>query len=125
MIFQKKVQKSNYIRESVIVLNGLLGLTPREIDVLCAMIKIDIAWSPRTPSEAKNLLSTDNRRLIMKDANMHKSNFNKIINKLKSIGLLILASDDNYVINELLKPVINNKGKIEITFILDVADAVQ
>lgn len=120
MNFQKKVTKSNYVREYVTVLNGLLDLTPREIDVLVEMIKIDISWVPRTPLEVKNILSTDNRRLILKETHMGKSNFAKIINKLISIKLLVLSTDTKYVINELIKPKIDSKGKVEIRFVLDV-----
>jgi hypothetical protein len=120
MNFQKKVTKSNYIREYVTLLNGLLDLTPREMDVLIAMIKIDIQWIPRTPTEVKNIISTDNRRLILKECNMGKSNFTKILNKLISIKLLVLSTDTKYVINELLKPKIDDKGKITVRFVLDV-----
>jgi hypothetical protein len=120
MNFQKKVTKTNYIREYVTVLNGLLDLTPREIDVLVAMIKIDNAWVPRTSSEIKNILATDNRRLVLKETNMGKSNFTKILNKLIAIKLLVLSTESKYVINPLLKPVIDKNNKIELKFVLDV-----
>jgi hypothetical protein len=125
MNFQKKVTRTNYIREYVTVLNGLLDLTPREIDVLTAMIKLDINWVPRTPLEVKNILSTDNRRLVLKETNMGKSNFTKIINKLIAIKLLVLSTDNKYVINELLKPKIDKDNRIEIKFILNVGDVIQ
>jgi hypothetical protein len=51
---------------------------------------------------------------------MGKSNFTKILNKLISIGLLVLSTDKKYIINDLLKPKVDSKGKIEIRFILDV-----
>jgi hypothetical protein len=122
MNFHKKVTKNNYVREYVTVLNGLLDLTPREIDVLTTLIKIDAAWVARSPDEKKHLLSTDNRRLAMKETNMHKSNFVKIVNKLRSIHLLVDSPDGGIVANELLKPVIHD-NKIEVTFILDLNDA--
>ena len=125
MNFHKKVTKNNYIREYITVLNGLLDLTPREIDTLSTLIKIDIAWVPRRPSEIKHLLSTDNRRIAMKENNMNKSNFAKIISKLQSMRLLITSADGGVILNELLKPEINGKNKIEITFILDLNDVVQ
>ena len=125
MNFHKKVTKNNYIREYITVLNGLLDLTPREIDTLSTLIKIDIAWVPRRPSEIKHLLSTDNRRIAMKENNMNKSNFAKIISKLQSMRLLITSAEGGVILNELLKPEINGKNKIEITFILDLNDVVQ
>jgi hypothetical protein len=123
MNFQKKVTKNNYIREFVILLNGLLDLSPREVDVLSSLIKIDSNWVSRSTLEVKDLLSTDSRRLAMKECNMSKSNITKMINKFKEINLLVLSQDGKYVVNELLKPTITN-GKIEVTFILNVADAV-
>jgi hypothetical protein len=123
MNFHKKVTKSNYIREYIVVLNGLLDLTPREIDVLATLIKIDLSWVMRSSSEIKNIISTDNRRLVMKDTNMNKSNFTKAINKFKSMRLLVASPEGGVVINELLKPAIDPKNKVEITFILDLNDA--
>lgn len=120
MQFQKKVTKTNYIREYVTVLNGLLDLTPREIDLLTAFIKLDAAWVPRHPDEIKNLLSTDNRRLLRKEVNMNKSNFQKIVHKLITMGLLIKSPDNTYSINDLLKPKMDDKGDIEIKFVLTV-----
>jgi predicted transcriptional regulator len=120
MNFQKKVNKNNYVREYVRVLNGLLDLTPREMEVLTEMIKVDMAWVPRTASEVKNVLSTDSRRSVLKETNMGKSNFTKILNKLISIGLLVLSTDNKYIINDLLKPKIDSKGKVEVRFVLDV-----
>jgi hypothetical protein len=120
MNFQKKVTKSNYIREYLTLLNGLLDLTPREMDVLIAMVKLDIEWIPRTPTEIKNIISTDNRRLILKECNMGKSNFTKVLNKLISIKLLVLSTDGKYVINELLKPKADHNNKINVRFVLDV-----
>jgi hypothetical protein len=121
MNFYKKVTKSNYIREFVTVLNGLFDMPPREKDVLGALIKLDLSWTARVPNEKKNLLSTDNRRLLKAEVNMDKSNFQRIINKLQSIGLLITSPDGTCVVNDLLKPVII-KDKVEITFILDLSD---
>jgi hypothetical protein len=123
MNFHKRVTQSNYVREYVVVLNGLLDLTPREIDVLTSLIKLDNAWVNRSKAEIKNVISTDNRRLVMKETNMNKSNFTKIINKLQSIHLLIKSPEGGMVINELLKPKIGNNNKVEITFILDLNDA--
>jgi hypothetical protein len=123
MNFHKRVTQNNYVREYVIVLNGLLDLTPREIDVLVALIKIDNAWVNRSAGEVKNVISTDSRRMVMKDVNMNKSNFTKIISKLQQIRLLIKPPEGGLVVNELLKPKIGPNKKIEMTFILDLNDA--
>ena len=127
MNFQKKVTKNNYIRETIRVLNGLLDLTPREIDVLLVMMKIDIAWQAKTPMDQKNLMSTDNRRLIFKECNMAKSNFNKITKKLMAMKILVQSQDGRWIINELLKPTITkvkDKNLIKIKFILEVEDVI-
>ena len=127
MNFQKKVTRNNYVRETIRVLNGLLDLTPREIDILLVMMKIDIAWQPKTTMDTKDLMSTDNRKLILKECNINKGNFTKIVNKLRSMKILVKSQDGKTIVNELLVPTITkvkDKNLIEIKFVLEVADAV-
>jgi hypothetical protein len=126
MYLRKLVTKDNFVRVYITVLNGLLQLTPREIDVYSVIVKLDLQWQPKMTGDVKNLLSTDNRRLVMKSANISKANLTRTVKKLLSIGLLELSLDNRYLIPELMKPniIYDNKvkgdlGKISINFILD------
>jgi len=127
MYWKKLVTKDNFTRAYIMVLNGLLQLTPREIDVLNILLKIDLAWQPRMTGDLKNLLSTDNRRLVMKEANIAKANLTRTVKKLLGVGVLEQTLDDRYIIPELMRPIItydkkdaNKNNKIFVTFILDL-----
>ena len=120
MYLRKFVTKDNFIRFYITVLNGLLQLTPREIDVYSVIMKLDIQWQPKLTGDSKNLLSTDNRRLIMKSANISKANLTRTVKKLVSIGLLLVSVDGYYTIPEVMKPTIMKDNKIYMNFVLDL-----
>ena len=107
MYLRKFVTKDNFTRVYITVLNGLLQLTPREIDVFSALMKIDLVWQPKMDGDLKNLMSTDNRRLIMKNANISKANLTRAVKKFISVGIIEVQSDGRYLIPELMKPIID------------------
>lgn len=118
MYLRKFVTKDNFIRYYITVLNGLLQLTPREIDVFSSLMKIDIAWQPKMDGDLKNLMSTDNRRLIMKNANISKANLTRAVKKFLSVGIIEISPDGRYLIPALMTPIIVN-DKINLHFVLD------
>ena len=120
MYLRKFVTKDNFTRVYITVLNGLLQLTPREIDVFSALMKIDLVWQPKMDGDLKNLMSTDNRRLIMKNANISKANLTRAVKKFISVGIIEIQSDGRYLIPELMKPIIDKDNKINIHFVLDL-----
>lgn len=120
MYLRKYVTKDNFTRVYITVLNGLLQLTPREIDVFSALMKIDLIWQPKMDGDLKNLMSTDNRRLIMKNANISKANLTRAVKKFISVGIIEVQSDGRYIIPELIRPIINKENKINIHFVLDL-----
>lgn len=120
MYLRKFVTKDNFTRVYITVLNGLLQLTPREIDVFSALMKIDLVWQPKMDGDLKNLMSTDNRRLIMKNANISKANLTRAVKKFISVGIIEVQPDGRYLIPELMKPIIDKENKINIHFVLDL-----
>jgi hypothetical protein len=70
--------------------------------------------------DLKNLMSTDNRRLIMKSANITKANLTRSAKKFLSIGILEQSNDGRYLIPELMKPIIGKDNKINLNFVLDL-----
>jgi len=83
-------------------------------------MKLDIQWQPKLTGDSKNLLSTDNRRLVMKSANISKANLTRTVKKLVSIGLLLVSVDGYYTIPEVMKPTIMKDNKIYMNFVLDL-----
>ena len=61
MNWRKKIKKANLIRDHINILNGLLQLPPRHLDVLALLMKIDSEWKPKTATDYKNVISTDSR----------------------------------------------------------------
>ena len=112
--YEKKVKKSNLYKEFVSILNGKLQLSQRETDLLSLLVKIDSEWAPRYSGEEKNILSTDNRRFIMKETRINKSNLSKYINILRDKGILLIENG-KYVISPFLSPIID-KDRVTVIF---------
>ena len=121
MHFYKKIQNKNLYKTIINILNGTLELTEREKQVLYVLIQLDMAWSPTFKNDYKNILSTDSRRLIMKETNVHKANLVKYVNKFKSKGLVIKNAQDGWEINPVIvTPPVG--GIVEIAYTIEIED---
>ena len=119
--FRKKVKKSNIYREYARVLNGILDLSPREMEIFSLLLRIDSEWRPILETDTKNILSTDNRRRIMRETHVNKNNLSKYISILKDRGLLIENAFTGWEVTDQLSPAIIG-GLLEIVFTLDLKD---
>ena len=121
MQFYKKIQKKNLHREIINILNGSLELTEREKQVLNALIQMDLAWSPTFKNDYKNILSTDSRRIVMKETNIHKANLVKYVNRFKEKSLLIKNADGGWEVNPVIvTPPVG--GIVEISYTIEIED---
>lgn len=119
MHFYKKILKKNLYKTIINILNGTLELTEREKQVLYVLIQLDVAWSPTFRDDYKNILSTDNRRTIMKETNVHKANLVKYINRFKEKGLILKNAQGGWDINPVIvkTPV---GGIVEIVYTIEM-----
>jgi len=117
--YRKKISKKNLYKEFVRVLNGLLQLSDREAEVLQLLMDIDAHWHPVLETDLKNILSTDNRRALMKETRINKNNLTKYLNILKDKGILVGDKETGYYINPIFMPK-ETSGIVEIVFILDL-----
>ncbi|MFW5890659.1 MAG: hypothetical protein ACOCUI_00395 [bacterium] len=103
-------------------MNGLLNLSERECQVLSILLKLDAEWTPRMDSDYKNILSTDNRKILMRETLINKNNLSKYIKTLKSKGLIIEDDEKEvYEIQPMIKPnVMDNKARL--SFILELEE---
>lgn len=93
----------------------------REGQLLLLLIKIDQKWVRSFDGQVKNILSTDYRRLLCKEANMNKANLTMYSKSLISKGCLIKNEEGGVEINRMLVP--NVVGDIvEYTFTLDMGE---
>jgi len=102
-------------------LNGTLELTEREKQVLYVLIQLDVAWVPTFKSDYKNILSTDNRRAVMKETNVHKANLVKYVNRFKEKGLILKNDQGGWDINPIIvTPPVG--GIVEIAYTIEIDD---
>lgn len=110
--YEKKIKKNKLYKEFADLLNGKLQLSHRELELLTFLIKINSEWQPRIEGEEKNLLSTDNRRLVMKETMINKSNLSKYINVLKDKGI-VTHDGKQFYLNPMLVPIVGTVTKDE------------
>ena len=121
MHFYKKILKKNLYKTIINILNGTLELTEREKQVLYVLIQLDVAWTPTFKDDYKNILSTDNRRTVMKETNVHKANLVKYINRFKEKGLVLKNAQGGWEINPVIvKPPVG--GIVEIVYTIELDD---
>lgn len=115
--YLKSVKSKNKYREFLKVLNGVLQLSDREVDVLSILLQLDVEWGNNF--NLKNILSTDSRKAVMSSTKINKNNLTKYIVKFKSLGILRNTTDKTWIVNEMFVPQIEN-NKVTISFILDI-----
>lgn len=126
MNLRKKVKKNKLFIEHLSIISKLLDISPRETEVLSLLMELDYKWKAKLTTDVKNILSTDNRRLIMQETRVNKNNLSKYIAVLKSKGLLIKNSNGGYEVLSSLFPniEIDNNGNeiVETLFTLVIED---
>lgn len=117
--FRKLVPKRRLFSEYVRIMNGIFGLSKREAEVYSFIIKLDSEWQPRSDTDFKDILSTSNRRLVIRECNINKTNLSRFIIDLRSKGLLLRNKDGGYEVPSSIA--INLSDKVtEVIFTLEV-----
>lgn len=115
--YRKKVKSKDLYKEHINILNGLLKLTGKEAEVFSVLLQISMEQKPMF-GKKQDILSTDNRRIIMEETNINKNNLSMYISVLKSKGIL-LEDEKGHYINSMFVPDINNNMS-ETLFILNI-----
>ena len=84
----KTVSSSNMYQEFLHVLNGILSLTDRELELFTMLVSLDINYE-KDPEKGKNIVNTANRRLIMNELGITRDNLCRYISKFKSLGYIV------------------------------------
>jgi hypothetical protein len=118
MKFDAYIPKKRILKKYVNILNSMLTLTEREMDILALLMEIDLNWSAQTP---KNVVDTKSRRYIMQNTYVNKNNLSKYIKKYKEEGILLSSEGKKCIVNPTLLPTsLNTEGKISIEFTLNI-----
>ena len=102
-------------------MQGLINLTEREQQLLLLLIKIDQNWVRSFDDQIKDLLSTDYRRILSKEAHMNKANLTMYSKSLIKKGCLVRNEDGGIEVNRMLLPEVTG-DIVEYTFTLDMGD---
>ena len=117
--FRKKLKQKKLFTEYVRIMNGVFGLSKRESEVYSFVLKLDSEWHPVSDRDFKNVFSTSNRRLIVRECGINKTNLSRFISVLKNKGLITVNPDGGYEIPSSIAIDLNDKI-IEIVFTLEV-----
>ena len=99
----KSVSKDKLIYEFLKALNGILGLTDRELGLLTKLVELDIEQD--SDEDDKDVTSTKNRKRIFKDLNITPDNLSRYLTRFIKKGLLQPSKIiGNYVVNKVLIP---------------------
>lgn len=119
--FRKTTKAKDVFKEYAKILNGILQLSNRELELFYLLLEINENTKPLVGGQSvKNVLSTDMRKLIMKETRVNKNNLVKYINTLVNKGVLI-RDEDGYTINDLFKPFFDGKVLV-VNFDLIIED---
>ena len=121
MNLRKKIKRKDLQKEILRILQGLINITERERQLLLLLMKVDAAWSPAFEGQYKDILSTDYRRLLCKEANMNKANLTMYTKSLFKKGCLVKNSEGGVEINKMLVPEITG-DIVEYVFTLDMGE---
>lgn len=85
------------------------------------LIKLDSNWTPTFAGHNKDILSTDSRRLLCKEANMNKANLTMYSKSLTEKGVLVTNENGGTEVNPMLIPEVVG-DIVEYTFTLDMKE---
>ena len=115
----KTIDKKDLYFEFLTSLNGILQLTNREMELLTALMNIDVN-TPKLPDYTKNIISAENRKYIKTTLGITKDNLSRYITKFKDKGIIVKGrADDEWLINPALIPEIIG-DRVQISIILKI-----
>lgn len=120
----KKVNKSQLVKEFVSSLNGILGLTNRELELLQFLINDELN-SSNTSLIDIDVTSTENRKIINNVLGITADNLSRYIKKFRQKGILIRDKINNSdKVNPVLIPEVI-KDRVQLTIILRIDDGIE
>ena len=119
--FRKKLTRKKLFSEYVRVMNGIFGLSKREAEIYSFILRIDSEWRPVSELDYKDIFSTTNRKLIIRECGINKTNLSRLIIQLRKGGLIELNEHGGYEIPSSIAIDINDKV-FEVVFTLEVTD---
>lgn len=117
--FKKTIKNKDVYKEYVKILNGLLQLSGKECELLSLLLEIEFT-KPTVLGKKSDLLSTDNRKVLMEETGINKNNLSKYISILKDKNIIINDNNGHYI-NSMFMPDIKD-NESETIFILNLKE---
>ena len=119
--FVKTITSDKLCFEFLRSLNGLIGLTDRELSILSVIMNLNIEESRKT----KQVSVSDNadiRKFLMSTERVTKDNLSRYMKGFKEKGLMTFNHRiDRWTLNKALVPNISNKS-VQVSMILKIKD---
>lgn len=113
----KSVPRTDLYSEFLKSLNGVLQLTDRELELMTLLVELDVNFS-KLSGESKNVVSTENRKLIKQKLGITPDNLSRYIGRFKEKGLLVQGkAEDEISVNKAIVPEIIG-DRCQLTIIL-------
>ena len=116
--FVKTITQDKVNYEFLRSLNGIMGLTQRELEVFELILSIETAGSRLRPKK-RYVDTKDTRKQIMSESGVTRDNLSRYMSTFKAKGLLVLEKDD-YIINKALIPLVIGGTTVQITLVLKI-----
>jgi len=116
------VNKKDFYKEYIDILNGKLHFSPRETQILEILMRIDVDWNPKFEGQFKNIIDRDVRKYIMAETFVNKNNLSMYIKNMKEKRLLIPTVGKGWQINPVFLPKVDDNNKINVAFELHVIE---
>jgi hypothetical protein len=118
-LLKKKVTKETLFSEYTKILNGVLELSPRELEVFSFLLLKDSENDPGLHTyKDRNINIKPIREQLMAKLKISEANLSRYLGTLKTKGLIV-RGQTGWVINDLVRPIVNNKV-FELKFVLEV-----
>lgn len=115
----KSVDRDQLIPEFLHTMNGILGLTTRELELMATLIRMDMEYV-KEPNTNKNVANRYNRKWITEHLGITKDNLSRYIKSFKEKGILKAGpAEDELCVNKALIPMVIG-DRLQLTIILKI-----
>jgi hypothetical protein len=120
--FIKTIPTERISYEFLKSLNGLLGLTERELELLSVILDIN-EKNTKSRKQKENIDCTENRRIMMEKTSIGKENLSRYIKGFRTKGILVKEYNSKFLeINKALLPETIGNKTVQIVMILKIKD---
>lgn len=117
--FIKTVPEDRVCYEFMNSLNGIIGLTERELQVFSVLLSMRLQ-DMKTKNPRLSIDRAENRKRIINEYRIGKENLSRYIKKYRKKGLIYTTKYGNNVIMDALLPQIVGGKTVQVTMILKI-----